>query len=439
MLLLVTIKGLKIKKEEKMNRNAIVTIVSNNYFSQALCLLKSIRKIYNDELELFVVIVDEKSDLVDYSESGANVIFAKNLGIDDFKYYAMKYNVIEFNTFVKPFVLEKLLNEFDKVLYMDPDICIFSRLDEIYSFLDNYDMVLTPHKLTNLERPDENEMNIRRAGFFNLGFCGVKNSKMAKEILKCWKNDLLDNCYSDIANHQFTDQKSVANLFYIFYNNIGILKNPGMNFAPWNFDERRIIDENNDLYVTLGESDELHKLVFFHFSGFYVNGGKNYFTTKHQDMLIKSDGLLKTLEEYRINIINNHYNEYSKIKYEYNYFSDGVYISRFERRVFEYLIEKKLINKNDDSFDKNGKFRQLLKRNHLLTKNKIKDVDLASINVLKKGGFSKKEKIVRFLMKLIKRIIGITNYVMLMKYLSYSSRMNNQMFLIKDKKNEKNN
>lgn len=421
-----------------MNRNAIVTIVSNNYFSQALCLLKSIRKIHKEELELFVVVVDEKSNLVDYSESEANVIFAKDLGIKDFMYYAMKYNVIEFNTFVKPFVLEKLLCKYDRVLYMDPDICIFNRLDEIYSTLDKFDMVLTPHKLTYSERVDENEMNIRRAGFFNLGFCGVKKSDMTNRILKCWQNDLLDNCYSDIANHQFTDQKSMANLFYIFYKNIGVLENPGMNFAPWNFDERRVIAKNDNLYISLNESNELYSLVFFHFSGFYVNGGQNFFTTKHQDMLITSEGLINALEEYRSNIIKNHYNEYSKIPYAYNYFSDGAYISRFERRVFEHLIENEMINIKEDSFDKNGKFRKILKKNHLLTKDRIKDVDLASINVLKKGGFSKKEKIVRCMMKFTKKLIGITNYVMLMKYLSYSSRMSNQMFLIKDRKDEKN-
>ena len=120
-------------------KNAICSIVSNNYFSQVLNLCKSIRKIYDKEIEIYVLIVDKKSDQVDYSESDAHILFAHELGIENFLYYALKYNVIEFNTFLKPFLLEKLLDKHEKVVYLDPDIEIFDKLDIIYDSLENKD------------------------------------------------------------------------------------------------------------------------------------------------------------------------------------------------------------------------------------------------------------------------------------------------------------
>lgn len=413
-------------------KNAICSIVSNNYFSQVLNLCKSIRKIYDKEIEIYVLIVDKKSDQVDYSESDAHILFAHELGIENFLYYALKYNVIEFNTFLKPFLLEKLLDKHEKVVYLDPDIEIFDKLDIIYDSLENKDFSVSPHKIDMFTLFDENERNILLGGYFNLGFCAVKNSTFGKLILKMWQEDLKINCYSDIAVHQFTDQKSIANLYYKFYNYIEVINHPGVNFAPWNFCERELINKENKLFVKLKSAQEDKPLIFFHYSGFNVNGGQVYFTTKHLDMdLSRQTDLIAVLDSYRERINLNHYGDYSKIKYCYNFFSNNFYVSRFERRIFEYLVSCGKLDKSIDYFNADNQFYKLLKKNHLLTSDKLMSVDLISLNALSKGDFSKKERTVKKLMKIAKKLLGIDNYIMLMKYLTHASRMNNQTFLLK--------
>ncbi len=413
--------------------NAICTIVSNNYFSQAQTLAQSVRRVYGDQMDFYITVVDRKSDSVHYDESGATILFADQIGIPDFHHYALKYNVIEFNTFVKPFLFEYLFERYEKVIYLDPDIEVFERLDGVFDALDRSAAVLTPHKFTKSDGIDENERNIVKAGFFNLGFCAIAATEMGRRIVDSWQKDLMVNCYSDIGNHQFTDQKSMANLFYYFYPYIHVSQDPGLNFAPWNFCERRLVkNENGGYRIVMRDGSGEATLKFFHYSGFYVNGGDVYFTTKHLDMnLSEESDLLELLNIYRARMKDNHYDAYHSIPYAYNYFDNGRYISRFERKVYEYLIDTGVLEKGERQTGEDARFYQILKRNHLLTKDKIASVDLMSINALNKGGFSRKQKWMRRLMKMSKSLLGITNYVMLMKYMTHEARMDNQMFLVK--------
>jgi hypothetical protein len=417
--------------------NAICSIVSNNYFGQVQTLCKSIQKIYGSDMDVYVLIVDKPSPAVRYDECPAKVLFASQLGIPDFDYLSMKYNVIEFNTYVKPFLLMKLLKDHEKVLYIDPDIVLFDRLDGIFSDLDSHPMVLSPHKLTRLDSGDDNEFNIIKAGFFNLGFCGVNNTPKALEILNAWNDELYDYCYSNVREHMFTDQKWISNLFFYYYKDMYVCPDPGVNFAPWNFCERTLSVENGKPYVSLKGSQEKSSLKFFHFSGFDVHGGDNYFTTKHAPIEVSDATLRDLLVAYRAAILANHFDEYHPIPYAYNYFSNGRYISRFERCIFDYWIKNGFLDKSNNYFSSDDDFYKLLKKNHVLTKDKIASTDLASPNVLKKGTFSKKENAIKSLMKMAKRTLGITNYAMLLKYLSFASAYSNQTFLL-NKKSKKN-
>jgi hypothetical protein len=80
------------------------------------------------------------------TRSGIQAQYAQDLGIPDFEHLAFKYQLVEFNTALKPTFLKSIFSEgFDSVIYLDPDIKVFSALSPVLNALSSSDIVLTPH------------------------------------------------------------------------------------------------------------------------------------------------------------------------------------------------------------------------------------------------------------------------------------------------------
>jgi len=169
------------------------------------------------------------------------------------------YNLLELSTALKPFFLELLLAKgFSSVLYIDPDMKLFNRLDHAFELTEASGIALTPHRLeqpsafTNFYSDDM----FLRAGAFNLGFIGV--SSLSIEMLQWWKSRLQWYCTSVQPSEFFTDQKWM-DLVPIYFPYASI-RHPGYNLAPWNLDERMITSRGQVLEVN-GEP-----LVLIHFA-----------------------------------------------------------------------------------------------------------------------------------------------------------------------------
>ena len=417
-----------------MNKICVFSIVSNNYFSQVKILANSVKLVYGSDVDFFVILNDETNSKVDYSCKDFKIILSKDLNIPNFDYYAMKYNVVEFNTFLKPYAFKYFSANYTKMFYIDPDIELFSKLIEAENALNEFPAVLTPHKLKKNEYINPSDNIIFQSGFFNLGFAGFNNSLDALTIIENWCNDLKYNCYNDVVNHKFTDQKSMANLFYYYYDKIYIIKHPGYNYAPWNFDERELFLKDDKIYCKLLGQETLFELRFFHFSGFKVNDSNSFFNTKHAKINIKKNTLLHSLlESYNKKMCDNNFLTYKNIKYVYDYFDNDSYISRFERKVFEFLVSNGYLDKRNNYFSVDSKFYKFLKKNHFLTDNEMKKYDFVNTNNLRNGDYSAKEKMLKLIMKFLRFLIGLKNYLLLMRYLGYASRNDYQMFLVKER------
>ena len=127
-------------------RLAIFTICSNNYLPMAKVLFASAER-YCPQAELFLCLGDERLSESTHYPANASVVTAEELAIPDFRDFAFRYSIMEFNTALKPFMIRHLLEQgFDAVLYFDPDIEIFAPLDVVIDPLrDGFNFVLTPH------------------------------------------------------------------------------------------------------------------------------------------------------------------------------------------------------------------------------------------------------------------------------------------------------
>jgi hypothetical protein len=193
------------------------------------------------------------------------VVWAQDLGIEGFESWLFKHDVVEACTAVKGPFLELACRRADAeaVVYLDPDIAVFSGLDPIEALLERADIVVTPH----LHEPNEsdeaildNDISALRTGVFNLGFLAVRTTGEGAKFASWWARMLRGWCYDDIPAGLFTDQRWCDHI-PSFFDNYAVLRDPGCNVASWNL-SRRPVSIGRDGVVTVAGSP----LRFWHFT-----------------------------------------------------------------------------------------------------------------------------------------------------------------------------
>ena len=191
-----------------MTKRAIFTIVSCNYFHYAKTLMQSVRKV-DSSSDLLVILVDDGYDPTNYTADTFHVINFKDIPIPDRKKMCFQYDILELNTAVKPFTIKYLFNKgYSKVVYLDPDIFVYNSLERIFDSLETHDVVVTPHLTKPLDdkfRPAD--LDILRAGVYNLGFLAVKGTTEVQKFIDWWAEKLVDQCRVAISEGIFVDQK----------------------------------------------------------------------------------------------------------------------------------------------------------------------------------------------------------------------------------------
>ncbi len=312
------------------SRLAIFTICSNNYMPAARTFLQSVRR-HHPEADLFVCLVDRRIDMAGLYDPDWTIVEAHTLPIHDFTAFSFRYDIMEMNTAVKPFMFQHLLGAlaYDQALYFDPDIEIFRPLEPILGPLrDGASFVLTPHLCAPVEDEDEpNDMTIMRAGVYNLGFLGVSAGEESRRILAWWARRLTYLCISAIEIGIFVDQKFM-DLVPGFAKTAHISHDTGLNVAYWNLGQRRLEDTGDGWRVDGGD------LTFFHYSGF--NARKPATLSKYAP---RYDGNLspavsKLIAGYAERLIANGVGTVPDDGYAFGRFASGTTIHPFVREMF---------------------------------------------------------------------------------------------------------
>lgn len=306
----------------------IFTICSNNYLAQAKALGDSVLE-HNPKYKFVICLCDKKSSKVDYSVYHSfEIIETHNLGIEKFDQMVSQYDIIELNTSIKPFSFDYLFKRYkdaELVMYFDPDTYVFDKLTSIEEELKDNSILLTPHIYTPIEFDGKNptENTFTKYGIYNLGFIALKRSENAQQLIDWWKRRLEVNCYISPNDGIFVDQLPM-NFTPIFFNNVKVSGNWGLNMAPWNLHERNLTFKDKKYYV-----NNKYPLVFYHFSNCDPNNS-DLLATYYTRLTFEGHEVLKNAyDDYKRKIINNNYNKLSKV----NCF---------------YLKQKSMFNKKND-------------------------------------------------------------------------------------------
>jgi glycosyltransferase involved in cell wall biosynthesis len=297
----------------------------------AKVLLSSVQT-YHPDASLYLCLADTVLDEPGFYPDGCTIISAETLGIPDFLCFAFRYDVMEFNTALKPFMIRKLLSfGHECVLYFDPDIEIFRPLTSVMNALHaGASFVLTPHICQPSEGvafPDD--IGFMQAGIYNLGFLGVGSQEETDRLLRWWSRRLEHQCVNDQASGIFVDQKFM-DLIPAFAARAVILRDTTMNVAYWNMSQRQLTMDDAGNWIVDGAP-----LGFFHFSGFNPRDLSRL--SKHTSGCSGPDigaALQKLMARYGALLLANGYGTIPAGIYAYGRFRSGANIPDFVRRLF---------------------------------------------------------------------------------------------------------
>jgi hypothetical protein len=252
-------------------KNRVFTSFNLDYAGQAILLAKSLKK-YEPDAQVIALLNDEiisknhEHNLNELKKYFDRIVFAKDVGVENFENWKSRFNIIEFSTAIKPFFFDYLFKEDSNssVMYLDPDICVFNSFYSSLLANTTESILLTPHQLRPNKSPRDiidNELGSSKYGIFNLGFLLLKPTANSKKFTAWWKDMCEFDCSADkVGSGVFTDQKWCDFITCFFEDHIA-LRDEGLNVASWNLSTRHLkFDENGNLF----SNNDL--LKFFHFT-----------------------------------------------------------------------------------------------------------------------------------------------------------------------------
>lgn len=305
------------------------TSAATNYLPKVRKLCASLRE-HHPEFEIVLALADRDGGQVDFSAEPIDAVMpVESLGIPDRERWIYFHSIVELATAIKPFVLRQLLRRPDaaRVLYFDPDMVLFSRLDDLLAELDRSSIVLTPHQTapeTTLDAVRDNEISSLKHGVYNLGFLGVRPTPEGLRFADWWAERIYHFCVADIPNGLFTDQRWI-DLAPAFFDGVGILKNPRFNVATWNLTTRRFEGDRERGFTVDGQP-----LGFYHFTGF-DSGAHQVMASKNAPGNASVQALV---DWYREATRFDADDPASAVRWAYGNYSDGDPVPGHHRRLY---------------------------------------------------------------------------------------------------------
>ena len=419
--------------------NVAFTIVAKNYIGLAQILEKSLKS-KNPDTAFFIIVADDFSEGFNTEELPSNILVAQNelnISAQNWIDMSFKYDLTEFCTSIKPAVFSYFLEKtsFEKIIYFDPDIYIYSSLNPIYEMLENHSIVLTPHIniIQETFKGDRSESGLMSTGVFNLGFCGIKRSLSSTKMISWWHERLLDKCYIDNYDSYFTDQKWMDFLPCFFSSDeLCITRHLGMNIAPWNFFERKIFLSDEGFNVCSREDNDEKSdvpVIFVHYSGYNYNEMKKGNVVQNNISNIKEYEDIKLLTAFYSKVIfedREVFDKYINEKYSFGTFENGVVIKGFHRRIYRSLVNKGLVFENPFSITNNSLYQKL--KSNGMTKPSIINIDKATKENLQ--GVGKKLRMINIVTRLLYKLVGFEKYLLFIRLMRSFSRFETQIHLV---------
>jgi hypothetical protein len=336
---------------------AVYTSITLSYLAKARVLAKSVKR-HNSGFQFYLVLAESAPLwLVEGIASGKEpfdrLITIDELPIENKPSWLFGLDLVECCTGVKAMALRLLQEQYaeKQVIYLDPDIVVFSSLEQIARDLDEHSILLTPHcpvAETDTDAIECNEISSLAHGIYNLGFLAVASDSEGKRLAQWWSHRLRHFCHDDIPNGLFTDQRWI-DLVPAQFSGVKILRDPAYNVASWNVTQRHVAGRVPDSILCDGRP-----MGFYHFSGINERIPQRI----HRRFAAHNQTLTDLVRWYESECSKEGDRQFRRRHWQYASYSDGTPITRPERLL--YRGSKHLQSRFPDPFHKPGGYHEWL-------------------------------------------------------------------------------
>jgi glycosyltransferase involved in cell wall biosynthesis len=248
----------------------LALIATRNFIPYAKLTARSFLA-HHPEFQVFLLLVDgEPQDAKAFPEG--HIVLPSELSLHDAGWYAAKFTASEFSNALKPAFLRYLAGFATNAIYLDCDIAVFSRLTEMIDMLERHVLVLVPHALSPLPRPEQFWTHPTRADLFNAGLINAGSFAMrlaeCQEFLALWDEaNFAPGAFYEAAGYQ-TDQQNL-NWALVTVPGAGVLRETRYNVAYWNLHDRDFRFQSAGSRQCQFQVSQ-RPLGFFHFSGYDI-------------------------------------------------------------------------------------------------------------------------------------------------------------------------
>ena len=311
-----------------MSRIHVFTSAAGNYLPKVQVLFDSIAE-HQPDWQRHLLLVEDWTDAECAALAlDADVCQPRDLAIPDWRPWAFCHSMVELCTAVKPFMLRQLLarDDCDGVVYLDPDVCLFSPLVDVIAALDEHAILLTPHQAqpeTSLAGVMANELTSLRYGTYNLGFIAVAANTMGHAFAEWWCHRAYRFNRDDVPNGLFTDQRWM-DLVPGLFEGVHVLRQAHLNVASWNAHQRDLKRAEGDQVLAMGQP-----LGFYHFTG--LDSGNHDAALQYAG---QSEGIEADLVQNYREALAERARQYSCATWSFAAFSDGSAVDNVWRRAY---------------------------------------------------------------------------------------------------------
>jgi len=324
------------------------TYFDKNYLSRGLVLYDSLKQ-HCVQFELYILCLDDYTlnyfqvNIEKYPE-------IKTFSLNEIEEYDIELkeskknrSLIEYYFTLSPCLPLYILKKYNipHICSLDADIMFFSSPAVIFSYLEKYSILITPHNFS----PETKSREIY--GKYNVSFQIFKNDEQGLICLENWRSQCIDWCYDKLEDGKFADQKYLDD-WENKYEGVHPINVLGSGVAPWNINAYAIKVDNNQLYI----NDD--KLIFYHFHGLRSFGQKlfvhrltdygvkiNKMITRHiYKPYIKNILIHQLINDYGIIRMNTHSPLKIILFQDWFYYKAGIL---FEKNKFLKFLSRSII------------------------------------------------------------------------------------------------
>ena len=147
--------------------------------------------------------------------------------------------------------------EIDRVTYVDADMAFFADPKPIFDAMDaaHASVLITAHRFPPWL------WHYERHGKFNVGILSFRNDVAGRRCLDDWRTRCLAWCHDRVEDGKYADQKYLDDWPVQLGSALLVLSHPGVNLAPWNWQNHRCEEVGEERWLIDGEP-----LLVFHFA-----------------------------------------------------------------------------------------------------------------------------------------------------------------------------